>query len=138
MASDPQIRGPGRWRTPFAIGLAIAIGVPVGVFLYASAVPFGPVLVGWFVALVGAVVVSGMLCLLATDRYAIVGLGYAAGVAASTVIAGLLFPRSAPYWWGLPFQFALVFAIVSLPSLIGSGLCALLKWEDKRAREKNP
>ena len=39
------------WRTPTAIGLAAAIGVPVGVFLYASAVPFGPVLVGWFIAL---------------------------------------------------------------------------------------
>ena len=79
-----------------AIGLAVASGVPIGILLYASTVPFGPVLVGWFVALVGALVVPGVLCILATHHYVIVGLGYAAGVAASTVIAGLVAPEASP------------------------------------------
>ena len=34
-------------------------------------------------------------------------------------------------------QLAAVFMIVGLPSLFGSGLCALLKWEDKKARRKD-
>jgi len=125
------------WRTPTAIGLAVAIGVPVGVLLYASAVPFGPVLVGWFIALAGALVVTGGLCMLATHRYVLVGFAYAAGVAGATVVAALVAPRSAPVWWGPPLQFAIIFIVVGLVSLISSGLCALLKWEDSRAREKD-
>jgi hypothetical protein len=85
------------WRTPTAIGVAAAIGVPVGFFLYASAVPFGPVLLGWLVALAGALIVPGGLCILATHRYVLVGFAYAAGVAAATVVADLLVaPRSDP------------------------------------------
>ncbi|HWY88673.1 MAG TPA: hypothetical protein VNX28_18315 [Gemmataceae bacterium] len=124
------------WRTRTAIGVAAAIGFPVGVFLYATAVPFGPVLLGWFVALMGAIVVTGGLCILATGRYVLVGFSFAAGVAAATVIAGLISPRSVPDWSGALIQFAIVFAIVGVVSLISSGLCALLKWEDKRARQK--
>src|SRR5271169_6568203 len=76
-------------RTASAIGLAIAAGVPVGLFLNACAVPFGPVLAGWFVALLGAVVLTASLCVLATDRYVTVGVGFAAGVAATSVIASI-------------------------------------------------
>jgi hypothetical protein len=124
------------WRTPTAIAVAAAIGVPVGVFLYASAVPFGPVLLGWLVALAGALIVPGGLCILATHRYVLVGFAYAAGVAGATVVAGLIAPRGDLDFWWPPLQFAIVFIIVALVSLIATGLCALLKWEDKRARAK--
>jgi len=134
MPNDPNDGNPEFCLTPLAIGLTFAIGVAVGVFVYASAVP---ALVGWFVALVCGFVVSGVLSILATNRYALVGFGYAAGVAAACGIAGLVFPQSDPDWSGALFGFAIIFAIVSLPSQLGAGLCALLKWEDKRARAKN-
>lgn len=51
----------GARRTSMAISMAAVIGIPVGVFLHASAVPFGLVLFGWFVALAGALVVPGLL-----------------------------------------------------------------------------
>jgi hypothetical protein len=125
------------WRTPTAISAAAAIGVPVGVLLYASAVPFGPVLLGWLIALAGALIVPGGLCILATHRYVLVGLAYAAGVAGATVVAGFVAPRNDhDFWWGPPLQFAILFIIFGLVSLIATGLCSLLKWEDKRARAK--
>jgi hypothetical protein len=124
------------WRTPTAISAAAAIGVPVGVLLYATAVPFGPVLLGWLVALAGALIVPGGLCILATHRYVLVGFAYAAVVAGASVVAGLVAPRTDPDFWGPPLQFAIIFIIVGLVSLIATGLCALLKWEDKRARAK--
>jgi hypothetical protein len=123
------------WRTPTAIAIATAIGIPVGIFLHASGGPFGPVLLGWFVTLVGAILVAGGLSILATNRYVLVGFGYAAGVAAATVVTALVSARSEPDWWGPAAQFAIIFAIVSVVSLIGSWLCALLKWEDQRARD---
>ena len=73
---------------------------------------------------------------MATGRYFIVGFGYAAGVAMATVIAGLVVPRSDPDWLGVLLQFVSVFMIVSVPSLMTSGVCVLLKWEDNRARRK--
>jgi len=124
------------WRTPTAIGVAAALGAPVGIFLYMSAVPFGPVLLGWLVALLGALIVPGALCMLATHRYILVGFAYAAGVAAATVVAALIAPRSDPDFWGPPLQFAIIFVIVGLVSLVATGLCALLKWEDQRARAR--
>ena len=124
------------WRTSTAIGVAAAIGAPVGVFLYMSAVPFGPVLLGWLAALVGALIVPGALCILATHRYVLVGFAYAAGVAAATVIAGIVAPRSDPDFWGLPLQFVIIFVIVGLVSLVATGLGTLLKWEDQRARAR--
>jgi len=123
------------WRTPTAISAAGAIGVPIGVLLYASAVPFGPVLFGWLVALFGALIVPGVLCIVATDRYVLVGFAYAAGVAAATVVASLVAPRTDNWWWS-PLQFAIVFVIIGMVSLIATGLCTLLKWEDMRTRAK--
>jgi hypothetical protein len=138
MENDVDRSKSDAWRTPTAISAAAAIGVPVGVLLYASAVPFGPVLLGWLVAFAGALVVPGGLCILATHRYVFVGFAYAAGVAGATVVAGLVAPRSDPdFWWGPPLQFAIVFITVGLVSLIATGLCTLLKWEDKRARAKD-
>ena len=137
MPIDPHDRPSGRWRTPTAIGLAVAAGVAAGLFLHATAVPFGPILVGWFAAIAGAVVVSGTLCILATSRYVVVGLGYAMGVAASVVVASVASSENLGGWWGPPAQFTVVFAIAGCPSLLASGLCALLKWENKRARTKN-
>jgi hypothetical protein len=52
------------------------------------------------------------------------------------VLAGLIAPRSDLDYWGLPLQFAIIFVIVGLVSSIATGLCALLKWEDQRARAK--
>jgi len=51
-------------------------------------------------------------------------------------IAGLVAPRRVPDFWWLPSQFAIVFVIVGLASLIATGLCALLKWEDQRVRAR--
>ena len=126
----------GARRTSMAISMAAVIGIPVGVFLHASAVPFGPVLFGWFVALAGALVVPGLLCLRATHRYLLIGFAYAAGVAAATVGAALVAPRSDTDRSWLIFQFAIVFVVVGLTSLIATGLCTLLKREDQRARAK--
>jgi hypothetical protein len=124
-------------RTSVAIRLAIAFGIPAGIFLYASAGPFGPVLFGWLVALAGAVLVTGAIGAFTTGRYVAIGLGYAAGVAVSASIAGLETPRQVGHdWWALPAQFAIVFTIVGSMSFIGSGLCTVLKWEDKKARGK--
>ncbi len=139
MDSDVDRSKSDAWRTPTAIGVAAAIGAPVGVFLYMSAVPFGPVLLGWLVALVGALIVPGALCILASHRYVFVGFAYAAGVAAATVVAGLVAPRTDPDFsdfWRVPLQFAIIFVIVSMVSLIATGLCTLLKWEDQRARAR--
>ena len=132
--TDANVRMPARWRTPTAIALAVMVGVPAGLFLKASAVPFGPILVGWFVAFVGAVVASVSLCVLATRRYILVGLGYAAGVAATVVVATIATSGIQDKWWIPPAQFAAIFTIVGCASLLGSGLCAILKWEDKKAR----
>jgi hypothetical protein len=126
-------RPPSSWRTPIAIGLAVTAGVPVGVFLSACcSPPFGPVLLGWFVALVGAVVVSAGLCVLATDHETIVGVGYAAGVAASGVVARVITSG----WRDALGSFAAVFMILAAVSLLGSVPVSVLKWEDRRARDK--
>jgi hypothetical protein len=127
----PQIR-----RSQVAVALAAAFGVPIGIFLYTTAVPFGPVLIGWGVALAGSLAVPVVFCFLAERRYFLVDVGYSAGVAGSTIIAALILPRSNYDWWGPLVQFATVFVIVSVPSVLVSGLCALLKWEDKKARQK--
>jgi hypothetical protein len=117
-------------RTSAAIGMALAAGVPVGLFLNLSAVPFGPILVGWFVTLAGGVIITAGLCILATSRYVVVGLAYAASVAATVVVVshldGCLLAAA---------QFASIFAIAGAASLLGSLTCWLLKWEDKKARE---
>jgi hypothetical protein len=130
-----QERPPTSRRTPTAIGLAVAAGVPVGLFLNASAVPFGPVLFGWLVTLAGAVFLTGGLCVLATDRYVTVGVGYAAGVAGASVVASITTSGIWESLLGPPAQFGIIFSIVAFASLFGSLPCALLKWEDKRARE---
>jgi hypothetical protein len=135
LPSDADKQIPAGWRTPMAIALAVAVGVLVGIFLYASAVPFGPVLLGWLIALAGAVVVSAGLSILATGRFFLVGLGYATGVAVAAVVAGLVAPRGTPDWWDPPLQFLIVFGVVGIPALLGSWVCALLKWEDQRVRQ---
>jgi hypothetical protein len=132
---DHQERLPTSWRTPTAIGLAVAAGVPVGLFLNASAVPFGPVLLGWAVALVGAVVLTAGLCVLATSRYVTVGVGYAAGVAASGVVASITVSGIGENWLEPLALFGIIFSIVAFVSMFASVPCALVKWEDKRARK---
>jgi hypothetical protein len=117
--------------------LAVGIGIVVGLFLHATAVPFGPVLLGWIVALVGAVVVNAALCVLATDRFHLVGLGFAAGVALAAVVASVATDGVGNEWLGPLAKFVVVFGIVLIPAGLTSSLCALLKWEDRRARERN-
>lgn len=75
-------------------------------------------------------------CLRATHRYLLIGFAYAAGVAAATVGAALVAPRSDTDRSWLIFQFAIVFVVVGLTSLIATGLCTLLKREVQRARAK--
>jgi hypothetical protein len=132
---DRRIDAP--WRTPCAVALAVGIGIPVGLFVHATAVPFGPVLIGWISAFAAAVVVPAGLCFLATNRYSLVGLGFAAGVALAVVVASLATTGVGHKWTDSLAQFAIVFVIISFPAVLSSGVCALLKWEDKRAREKN-
>jgi hypothetical protein len=129
--TECDTRMPSGWRTPAAIALATALGVPGGIFLKMSAVPFGPVLLGWIVVLVGGFVASAALCILATHRYSAVGLGYAAGMSMTVVIAS-----DGGEWTGKAFQFAMSFTIVGCASMFGSLLCGLLKWEDEKARER--
>jgi len=131
-----QDRPAAPWRTPTALALAVAAGVPVGLFLHASAIPFGPIFFGWAVALLGAVVLTAGLGVLATDRYVTVGVGYAAGVAAAGVMADVWTAGIGANWWGPLAQFGIIFSIVAFASLFGSLPCALLKSEDKRARER--
>ncbi len=129
-------RLPAAWRTPTAIGLALAAGVPISLFLCASAVPFGPILVGWFLALGGAVVVTAGLCVLATGRFVTVGTCYAASVATTAAVATIAKSGVGVSWWEPFAQFGVIFSIVAFASLFGSIPCALIKWEDKRARER--
>jgi|GEM_PF-4700494 len=129
--AEGGMRTPAGWRTPTAIALASAVGVPIGIFAHmCAAVPFGPVLTCWLVALVGGFAVSAALGVLATHRYTKVGLGYAASVAMTVVIAS-----DGGGWSDKAFQFAIIFSIVGCTSASGSVLCGLLKWEDERARE---
>jgi hypothetical protein len=118
-----------------AIGLAAAAGVPVGLFLNACAVPFGPVLVGWLVAVLGAVILVAGLCVIATDRFVTVGVGYATGVAATSVVGRISTSGIGVSWLGPLAQFGVIFFILAFASLFGSIPYALLKWEDRRARE---
>ncbi len=126
-----------RWRTRWAITLAVGISFLVGLLLHATAVPLGPVLLGWSAALVGAVVVTAGLCILAADRLNLVGLGYASGVALAGVVANVAMVGVGPEWFSPFVQFVIVFALIFPPAGLTSSLCAILKWEDKRARERN-
>src|SRR5262249_13696739 len=119
-----QDRPAAPWRTPAAIASAVAAGVPGGLFLHASAVPFGPVLFGWVVALLGAVVLTAGLGVLATDRYVTVGVGCAAGVAAAAALADVWTAGIGVARWGPVAQFGVVFSLVAFASLFGSLPCA--------------
>jgi hypothetical protein len=122
------------WRTPTAIGLAVATGVPIGLFLGACAAPpFGPILLGWLVALGGAVFLTAGLCILAMDRYVTVGVGYAAGVALGCACIATFAEGVS----GMLAAFGPVFPLLAFISLFGSLPFALIKWEDKRARGKD-
>jgi hypothetical protein len=92
---------------------------------------------GLFVALVGAVVVSVALGILATDHYLIVGWAYAAGVATAVTLAPVATDGIRGDWSATLGQFATTFAIVACASLLGSLPCALIKWEDKKVRERS-
>jgi hypothetical protein len=137
LAQQSSDRQPRSRRTRFAIGLAVAAGVPVGVFLDACCnPPFGPVLLGWGVALVGAVVVTAGLCVLATDHDTIVGVGYAAGVAGGAITANVMRAGLETDLAGSLGSFAAVFGILAAVSLVGSVQCSMLKWEDRKARAR--
>jgi hypothetical protein len=118
------------------LGFSVASGFPAGIFWYLSAGPFGPVILGMFATLVGAILAPIVIGLLAKGRFFTVGFGYAAGVAISSVIAGLVAPRRDPDGIGMVLQLISVFIIVCVPSLMTSGVCALLKWEDNKVRRR--
>jgi hypothetical protein len=135
METGVESKTSDRWRTPTAIGVAAAIGAPIGVFLHMTAVPFGPVLYGWFVALAGAIIVPGGLCFLATHRYALVRFAYAAGVSTGAVATGLIAPRGDLEFWWVPLQFMIIFGVVCSVSLMAAGFWAVLNWADERFRK---
>jgi hypothetical protein len=112
-----------QWRTLTAVLLAFIAGIPAGMFGIASAVPFGPVLVGWFVILAGSVLVTAVLGLLASERAVFVGFCYSAAVASTIVISRVIerlkFEHSVEIWSVLA-QFAVISLIVGTVSLIAS------------------
>jgi hypothetical protein len=118
-------------RTRWAIVLAFTSGIAVGLFLHTV-----PVVLAWLIAFVGAIILSIVFGVLATDHYVIVGWSYAAGVAVVAVVASLVTDGFRGDWFGPLAQFAWIFAIVACVSLLGSLPCALVKWEDKKVRER--
>lgn len=124
--------------TPRAIGLAAAAGVPIGVFLsMCGNPPFGPVLLGWGVALLGAVVITAGLAVLARDHETMVGVGYAAGAAGSAVVTRMILSGVGNDWCGPLWSFAAILSILASVSLLGSVPCTILKWEDRKARQRS-
>jgi hypothetical protein len=126
---------PGAWRTPTAIWVAATIGTAAGVFLYMTAVPFGPVLFGWFIVLVGATIVSTGLCFMATHGFMYVRIAYAVGVAIGALLMGLFAPRGEPVIWWLPLQFTIIFGLVFSVSLLVPGFWVVLNWAEERFRK---
>jgi hypothetical protein len=148
MSDQPDEPVISRLRTRWAIAVAVGVGIPFGLFLQVTAVPFGPVLLGMVAAFVGAVVVTAVLCILASDHFPLVAIGFSSGVALGTVVANVVaalgtVPEGAAtdgvgtICLGLLAQFVIVFAIILIPAGLTASLCGILKWEDKRAREKN-
>src|SRR5262249_908452 len=82
--NERPIDGPRRTRT--AIVLAVGIGVLVGLLMHANiAFQLAPVLVAQIACFAAAIVVPAGLCMLATNRYPLIALGFAAGVALAIV-----------------------------------------------------
>lgn len=122
------------WRTPAAIALAVGVGVLVGLFMHANAaLRFGPIWVGQITCLAAAIVAPAGLCLLATNRYSLVGLGFAAGVALTIVVASVATTGIGATWTEPVAQFAMILLIVSCPAVLSTGVCAVLKREKKSA-----
>src|SRR5262245_17985088 len=82
--NERPIDGPRRTRT--AICLAVGIGVLVGLLMHANvAFRLAPVLLAQIACFAAVIVVPAALCLLATNRYLLIALGFAAGVALAIV-----------------------------------------------------
>jgi hypothetical protein len=121
-----------RRRTLTAIALAVGIGVLVGLLMHANvALRLVPVLLGQITCLAAAIVVPAGLCLLATNRYPLIGLGFAAGVALAIVAANVATRGIGNLWTEPIAQFALIFVIVSCPALLSTGICAISKRKKK-------
>jgi len=128
--NERPIDAPRRTRT--AIVLAVGIGVLVGLLMHANlALRLAPVLLGQITCLIAAIVVPAALCLLATNRYPLIALGFAAGVALA-IVAGHIATRGIGNLWTEPLaQFALIFVIVACPALLSTGIYAFSKREKK-------
>ena len=135
MSNDLILPRSKAWRTPTAIWGSAATGTAVGVFLHLTAVPFGPVFLGWFLALAGAIIVPGGLCFLATHRYVLVRFTYAAGVAAGAVATGLIAQRGDREIWWVPLLFMIIFGVVCSVSLMAAGFWVVLNWAEERFRK---
>jgi hypothetical protein len=126
---------PGVWRTPTAKWVAATLGTFAGVLLYMTAVPFGPVLFGWFIVFVGAITVPTGLCFLATNGFVYVRIAYSVGVSIGVLLMGLFAPRDAPFTWWLPLQFTIIFGLVFFVSLLVPGFWVVLNWAESRFRQ---
>jgi hypothetical protein len=116
---------PSTWRTRAAIEAAIAAGVVVGRFVAYSATVFVYGLYGLILASVVGGVGCALLCVLATDRFVAVGLGYATSVALTFVLSN--------HWEGCATAvcgFTIIFVSAGSPALLVSLFCAYLKWAE--------
>src|SRR5262245_6305965 len=128
--NERPIDAPRRTRT--AIVLAVGIGVLVGLLMHANlALRLAPVLLGQIACFAAAIVVPAGLCMLATNRYPLIGLGFAAGVALAIVVVHVATRGIGNLWTEPLAQFALIFVIVSCPALLSTGICAVWKREKK-------
>jgi hypothetical protein len=131
MKSMTEESEPADQRTQIALTLAAFAGVPFGIFAYACAVPFGPVLIGWFVSIIADIGITAALCCFATRYYVGIGLTFAAGFAATICVANLVVQRTGPVeWWVPPVQFIVIFVIMGVVSLFGSLTTGWIKKPD--------
>jgi hypothetical protein len=120
-----MFEGDTAWRSRAAIESAIAAGVIVGLFVAYSATVFPYGLYGLFVAFVVGGIGSAVLCVLATDRFVAVGLGYATSVAMTFVLA-----NDWEGWATAVDGFTIIFVAAGSPALLVSLFCAYLKWAE--------
>jgi hypothetical protein len=104
---------------------AIGAGVVVGLFLAHSASVFPMGILGLFVSLAVGGVGCAVLCVLAPNYHLAVGLGYAASMGMTFVIASRW-----EGWTAAARQFTSVFFFAGIPALLVSFFCAYLKWAE--------
>lgn len=101
--------------------LSLLGGIVVGLFLKASAVPFGPIILGLEVGAVAAAAVSILVCWMARSNYRKIVLGYPLGVAMTLCVINFQGILAEGRAWVIPASFVVNFIMWSIiPLLIAS------------------